>query len=797
MTRRRIHQAILPLLLLALGCNFFTYFNPPACRGTDLARTEALPGDQIPIHGVETELDSLYGMYETSEAEPQFVPVARSDEGPLLITPPHPARGIEGGEGTLRLMSEDRTCGSFDLTILPLEPAPGALEASTDTLVAIIDSELTSAGLNPSTPLEGLSQEEISQAFPLLVAWHLVSNPENPNSLRAISSGESESYQLTARDRDLVDAVISRMDLTPSLGAISAQADDQSSGILARRTPSALALDAETSPIDVDTADELSELMKEQAECESTLSGATGQLLQDSGYITLAIGTYNPAAGAVLGAASFAHTFLHEYCAYRLPAEFVELEFHVSRTTFPEDYEEPAPGISMFRAHAQSDPWDVSGILISLALAGGGRLDDLMDAARLGRAADEFITKLNQVLGEIVISLCGRIDECQEATSLTLSPVQYGPIREFDENHLETGFRPAPESALKIRENQFDLIRLVDTGTSRLFVRTKVGVFGPDQFEATDDLTVNEIEVTASPDSIRVEPNQQVCFQGDADHAEDESLEWYQSGPEMDRVLAGTSDGTGAGDDFCFVAPDWELTQEDRCEPPEPETREYLIEAISASKGGLRADGIPERSDTATVTVIKEPEGNTDVPPSCEDEPAGDPPTDITSPCAQDTPPGQPPKFDPDCAGESLPACQWVAIVEGVNQGIYRGNNAFFLPEEEDPSPGLEIALFQTEEDPTDTQAIFTLGYTPGVPGLPSASIGFGPAGGPEGYGGEGDMTVAVQEDDKVIGAFSGEMWVDPVAMIMQEAPSSLVGGMFHACPSDGQVPGDIGFPME
>ncbi|MDX1617050.1 MAG: hypothetical protein R3300_22275, partial [Candidatus Promineifilaceae bacterium] len=426
---------------------------------------------------------------------------------------------------------------------------------------------------------------------------------------------------------------------------------------------------------------------------------------------------------------------------------------------FLEDFSEDPPRIERVQAMARSHPWDISGILLDMIFLGAGAVDEWMDAARLGGASDEMVQELNAILADLTRNICARTPNCEGVESVELSPLDYGPIGEFRERHIVTEFRPAPETAFQIADDDPFQIQLIDTGTSRLAVRPNPDEFGLETIEETTDMTVREIEVTTIPTTVKVEPKQQVCFQGQVENAHDKGLDWYVTGPDHPRTLEGHSDGSGPGDDFCFTAPDWEITIEDVCAPPEGETREYSIEAVSTAEGGLRADGDPIRQDTSITSVVKEPR--------------------------------EPPQFPPDCT-EDLEACEWRAYIVGANGGLYEGHNAMFMSEGDDISPGsLEIALFQRNDRPTGTDAYFNLGHTPITPGIPTAAIGFTPTGDTDhGYGGEGSLTILHESDEAVIGTFFGQMWLDGQAMIFDEPPDSLVRGMFHACPSDGMPQG-------
>lgn len=658
--------------------------DPAVCEALELEEDAATPTTRVPVTGLSEALGQDPGVWIYDAEVEELVPDERRpgyverdvDEEGLFFTPVHPTDWMDGGEIQVAIFAEDEslTCPGLDLEVLPLEPAPGTMEATVDALVEDARQFAEDAGYDPQQLLE----TDVRELDPWIrgIATHLqiLEGPNNPNNVRNLLTGEApalDGVEVEEELNDLLDALAAESGLSEALREGSTRMAELASVLEGERPveaaarpsdgPTEVSGNAGSDPIvDLEppnqpvTPQTLDRLMTIQSGFAAVNGGAYGEWLE---FSTIATGTISVAltatlvgapAGAQVGVASNVLTGIGialDFGESMLPSTLQDIELQPSPASFDEDSEDggqwEAPVAALTGEWSLKVP-DVLGVMP----IGGGAMKVL---GRMGQFSDEVLDFGKHVLE----AQKGWIQQVWGVSSDS-GPLQIGrhpynvqggvtPERAGEDDYFswqfrtdwsETGIDPlglvhGSESRYKPR----------DVGAADLRVRTEPGRFA-DQFRESierirvEAIDVNIVDQGGAEPPFQVSPGEEIGLFAEVENAQDTTVEW----------------SAGAGE---LISVGGESNQKASYRAPE-EPGSYRVTAESIAEGGLRADREPPRLDRAWVFV-----GDFSVSPS--------------PPCVEV---GETVAFSATIGGEELPDDQVSAtVVQGsgsiTDDGVY------------------------------------------------------------------------------------------------------------------------------
>jgi hypothetical protein len=576
--------------LWACGCGPGGLF-PVTCDSVTFTPGSAQPLSEIMVGGVPRRGQDLFAAMfigGSAEAMPAFVE-RREDGTVILHTPFHPADPIGGGAVSVQIAGSNFTCPPAALTILPLPPAPGALAAAVDELEESLRVRIEWFG-STLDDLLGADQPAVpAHLLPLLAADTVISNPNNPNSLRALAGGTAPYFGDGEVDLDLLDRVIARVGLTAVLAAERAELPDLSAGAAApakRRT--AMQVTGDIPHVSIESAAELDRYMSIAAASafSTALEGPTVRLRRNlgmaMGFLGVVPGRSADVAAAGTGAALYAYDQMRRGLAGLLPAQFVEdgLLFEFGPVEFLEDEEPPIGQWSNVLVEATSNGWTLDEAVVNGLLAGGGFIDGF-DVWLNANARPGF---KDDVDGFVFNSLLDQLVDLSQSEALVIEPFTWPAVDVTGEPWTvgeSVGDLLAVDSAALTYEP-------AAVGMGQLLVRTGDDRFGSQRAERVAAIQVRAIEVTIDPEMVRVEPGQAIALTARVANAMDESVEWRAT-PNVGTLDPAFSFGDGPHR-AQFTA------------PINPTSFPITITVTSISESGLRAAAsAPARSASALI----------------------------------------------------------------------------------------------------------------------------------------------------------------------------------------------------
>ena len=489
------------------------------CSALAPAATAGIPLDIVSIGGVPSSFDRPLLARMSWDAGPRVSFGLLEEEGGQVsvMVPLHPNGSPDGGDVTVRISDETRTCPPFTLTILPLPAAPGELAATVDVAQSLLDARAELFGTTVAdllnTPASGLEP-----ALRLLaVAQGLVDDPSNGSSLRAFVDGAATDFG--PEDAEFTDRILARTglleDLQSELDAIQAAGPAQwaTGGGPARALSPGLALECVTSTeMDAGLLDACMTLARDKV--QGTASEATQQKAINAMDLAALLGSRG-IAKPISSLITFSQLY-DRAVADNLPSSFVSLTVSPSPYSFLEDQAGPGNWTPAL-ATAISNGWSMDSLFIELVAS---RLTPNIQvkASRLSWNEKLFFL-LSDTPGSTVLQVeslfQGLLDHLVKALVgpgvsltdglLTVPPIVYGPVDvsdpEWTDSRIVTGISIELPS-----HGEYDPVK---TGASLFEVVTAVGKFGGTSI-ATDheEISVGQLSLSLSPTEIFLAPGQ-------------------------------------------------------------------------------------------------------------------------------------------------------------------------------------------------------------------------------------------------------------------------------------------------
>ncbi len=546
----------------------------PVCAELQLSSEQIMPLDTVELVGLDPvkatrPIGDLYAVFEPRRGREGYpLPVTVHDDGRLsLIAPSHPD-GVGGGRGTLRLSDGDGlSCPKLPVTVSPLSPAPGETARVLELLERGLVARIERTGLDPdrlsATPAQQLPLLAVGPAIAL---WAL-DGSDNPRPLRRVVDEESTELldallaqgavaerlrtQLEVLDaaletgvprqmatlgplldaaprgeRDPLTAVLSplledaRRLVASRTGGLRVQVGGPRTLLPGVRTASATMQVLDIPPVEISTADELSHYMRLQAAAAGTMSGPTGDMLNDLGSVISVIGIFAPGVGAAAGAVHFLYMKGVEADRQLLPCCFERLDFSLSKGWFEEDY--PWPDRPAFYARwgevkvdARNMGWNLTQTAIEAGFAALGTGKGARDAwknMRTRRAGDEVTTDVVGGAQDGLVDSWLQKNVRPEIERLTVPRHRW---RDID-------ISGAQWSEAEVPYRSGDAITTVSThgygpkavGAADLRVKTRSRQFGSSHIWEDKAVEVREIVVSVVPTVRRVNTGQEIEMRG-------------------------------------------------------------------------------------------------------------------------------------------------------------------------------------------------------------------------------------------------------------------------------------------
>lgn len=480
---------------------------PVVCSSLQAAAAQGRPLQEVSLGQLPAQLEGqLVARTSTGPGTATSLGIVGRDTAgnATFVVPLHPGAGMSGGDVTVRVGDDTRTCAPFAFRIDPLPPAPGEYANIVQRLQLIVEQQAALLGTSVMELQQARLDTLPSVLLPLALSQSAIDHPRNPNSLRALQD-RLEPGALT-----LLDALLALAELRASLAPASPMVSMTSPWNVARFpvAPGARGL-ANTgvnsvSPrmctsniTDAGILDDCMELARAAA---FKLISPTTKLQNDMGSaLGLAGLVPNPAvkvAATAIGLLQFARQTLREGTAGLFPSTLTSLTINATPTRFKED--EDGPGTWSARVTAQSAGWKLDALalntLFQLTGARQGWLDRYAD---LELKSDMLGVILNIVVQEAINT------SATGSGFLEFVPQSFGPADvssfEFSEADIATG-----TSIVTGIHSNYDPR---DVGVSQLRVRTRTGRFGGQQASANTAITVGQLRLrfTAGANTITEE----------------------------------------------------------------------------------------------------------------------------------------------------------------------------------------------------------------------------------------------------------------------------------------------------
>ena len=589
------------------------------CELVALETTSGYPTDEIRIDGLDEDFgDEPWGwLYDASIENPEddervwvFAERTSDDEG-VLVLPLHPEEPMAGGEARLILVAEEEalSCPPVDVTIEPLEPAPGTFESMVDDMEALF---VEAAGRFNADPEElrtqaigDLAEDEVYLAL-IAGGLQVIDGPNYPNNLRARLAGDV-GEPLEGEAFDVWEALAAHTGYDATFaGMADALSSGGQGGLVAQQTG---VTDCLGEPRNISTPAELDCWMGVQ-DAFAGLEELRGTMNDFSERILVAVANGSAQGKVLLDQFETLRQWtemMADGLDSAMPSELLPINVIVSQAEYKED--ENAPDGWTAEVAAWGSDWDAD-VLLTLSVATIGiPIGRATRQLRRARQADDAIdAAIDQATGDIL----GQLSD-MELGVISFDQILYGPVdvdpnRENEEtyfewelNTLDSESGRAPFSFVEGDESQYQPKAV---GRSELRVRTRGGdVFQGQPTVGTEELLAEALEIEIltedgdpAPNLVRVDSSDdyEVTLVAEVSNLSDDEnrhVEWtFDSDPG-----AAFFTTSGAFDEIITFTAD-----------PQDGIDQYILRAEAATREGLRADNDPTRATFVGITTEEE-----------------------------------------------------------------------------------------------------------------------------------------------------------------------------------------------
>ncbi|HUV13687.1 MAG TPA: dockerin type I repeat-containing protein, partial [Acidobacteriota bacterium] len=507
-----------------------------ACPGVSLERPSALPLERVGLGTLPEEFSepTLALVTDTEDELSVLTYVKPEEDGSVtLFTPFYPGASAASGPVKLQITDGTLACPPADFLIEAMPPAPGAYSNVVDALQEMIRVNAQESGLTPQDLLAG-NAELPPEAIPLAIAQALVDDPDNPNSLRAISNGTAPFMDGNA-DNTFLDSSVALLGLAGYVGG-----DSQAFQSLRQASlvgPSAIC-GASASLLDG--------CMKSAAAAEKKLNppdpGPAVKKLREDFAMTLAAAKFLPRVGKTI---KYTHILINhivkkiknlqmialplaigkwtaEAKASLLPSILVDLDFEVSPSVMEEDRVEGEWKNSELTAMSKGWKLDARRIAkyaldkldVKEGLTGGTVVAARKIAEYNGILPHDISNReLEKQLVDLVVEKGREVaPEIFNGESVfEIQPQTSGPVKIDDEEWSRSDVMGV--SVAKLSHNKFEPAK-VGSATIIVRVRTDGGRFGgAGSISKGKAVEVRQIIMTVSPhQAIARKPGEELPF---------------------------------------------------------------------------------------------------------------------------------------------------------------------------------------------------------------------------------------------------------------------------------------------
>jgi hypothetical protein len=548
------------------------------CLELSFARTAGQPLDEIAIGRLPGDFEEpvaaeILGADGTVAG---YAPVWVAESGDAhLIVPVHPSTPLESGPVQLALTDSSSRCAPVDFTIEALPEADGELDAVADLLGGMLDDAATLLGTSTEEIFATDAADLAPVYYPLAAAASVLAHPDNSYSIAAILDGSSPLSD--ADGLELAERLFAKAGIRDGLAATVAAA---------RVSPPARIEepDVECTPDYIDDdAGRLDACMDLALDVTSSITGATGQILEDLSNLFAVTGLApHPAieiGSAVAGLAVYIVQARRNRLAALLPSSLTSMDVDFGQTEWLED--EPGPGeISKAEVYATNDEWDMGKAFLETALA----------AAGFGRALEKYggVKALNDI-GVFLVSegLIPHLLGDETLDEFTLDAVDFGPVDVLSPAWTDITV-PLGDAIEFTSHTAYDLKKV---GTATVLVHTDDGEFGGQRRERSTEVTVRQLSLQIYPDEVVVEPGEITFFTLAVENSFYPHMVDFMDGLE----IQGSADITIQGEGFDSHEVSYTAPQSPDASMPDLLTIEHK------ATSGARSGDAPPRRAIATI----------------------------------------------------------------------------------------------------------------------------------------------------------------------------------------------------
>ncbi len=445
-----------------------------ACPGLAPASSSGMPLDTVALGSLPLELQAPIRA-RMSWSGGSDVAIGYVDSGvspPTMLLPMHPGWTTDGGDVTVRITDETRSCPPFTFHIDPLPPAPGEYAAVADLAQQLVAAQAAYLG----TTVDALKSTPVGQLapslYPLAVAQSLVDTPGNLNSMRAF--GDGTATDLHGMDLTMVDRLTARMGVRADLEAALARLTEpavRASGAAGAAVAERSISHAEDCLSAIQTAQDLSDCM--MLARHRAASAATQDARDNAGFAMSVLAVFpNAVTKPVMEAVGLFFYFSQSYdgaLAGLLPSSFASMTAVATPQPLAED--DATVGSWTATVTATSTGWEIEksqfqSLVRGLDLetdfkawtmaVGKEAAEAALGVALQGAGLDDVEQLFNELLSLIrTEAMLGVVQSAQDGEVYRIAPQTFGPVDvttgDWTQSHLVSG-----DAVALLPPNQFE-----------------------------------------------------------------------------------------------------------------------------------------------------------------------------------------------------------------------------------------------------------------------------------------------------------------------------------------------------